>query len=263
MRRSGNTLKFFSLLLCSALTSPVVLAAPVATVSSPQLQAIHSLQKLETTSYKAVTAFYLYSVLNRDPKEQKKMQAQISAGEAMVQSLDNKNITPKWSDLKRTLTNAKFTADGPDTNSINDIDAALHTMAQTTRALETEQKVEGKIVSDKMADLLYDQYVLMETMTAAYLRKSADAYGGAVVGSQGPVVEIDQLADKFSLQLEQLNRHYAKTPKVASQLKVITTKWTFIKASFKNYNQNNVPFIVGRYNEQITEKLLEAHSALQ
>lgn len=263
MCRSVSTLKICSLMLFGALVSPTIIAAPVVAVTSPQVQTIRSLQQLETISYKAVTAFYLYGVLNRDPQEYKKMQAQISAGDTMVQKLGNNSVTPKWGDLKRTLNGAKFTADGPDTNSINAIDAALTTLAQTTRTAETEQRLAGKIATDKMADLLYEQYVLMEAMTAAYLRKSADAYGGAVVASQGPVVEIDQLADKFSLQLEQLNRYYAKTSQVTDQLKVITTKWTFIKKSFKDYNHDNVPFIVGRYNEQITERLLAAHEALQ
>lgn len=263
MRRSVHTLKLCSLVLFGALVSPIVIAAPAAAAASPQLQTIRSLQQLETISYKAVTAFYLYGVLNRDPQEHKKMQAQISAGDDMVQKLGNKSITPKWTELKHSITSAKFTAEGPETNSINDIDAALTVMAQTTRAAETEQKLAARIAPDKMADLIYDQYVLMEAMTAAYLRKSADAYGGAIVASQGPVVEIDQLADQFSVQLEQLNKHYAKTPQVAEQLKVIITKWTFIKKSFKDYNHDNVPFIVGRYNEQITEKLLAAHASLQ
>jgi len=75
-------------------------------------------------------------------------------------------------------------------------------------------------------------------------------------------VEIDQLANKFSQQLAQLNSHYEKNAQVSPTLKEVTTKWTFIKNSFINFNQDNVPFIVGRYNEQITDKLLTAYEQL-
>lgn len=262
MRRSWNTLKLCSLML-GTLASPMLMAAPAAQATSPQVQTIRTLQHLETVSYKAGTAFYLYSVLNKDPQEYKKMQAQISAGDSMVQKLGNNTVSAKWNDFKRSLTAAKFTSEGvADNASINAIDGALSTLTQNIRSSETEQKVAGKLSTDKMADMLYEQYVLMQVMTAAYLRKSADYFGGAIVASQGPEVEIDQLANKFSVQLDQLNRHYAKTPQVALPLKEITTKWTFIKNSFKNYNKDNVPFIVGRYNEQITEKLLTAYEEL-
>lgn len=259
MRRPLNTLTLCSLLLFGTLASPLLSAAP----ANPQVQAIRTLQQLETISYKAGTSFYLYSVLNRDPQQLKKMQAQINAGDGVVQTLGNTTIAPKWSDFKRTLTTAKFTSEGvADNASINAIDGALGSLTQTIRSIETEQRASGKVSTDKMADMLYEQYVLMQVMTSAYLRQSADYFGGGIVAVQGPHVEIDVLADKFSLQLAQLNQHYARTPKVAQPLKEITTKWTFIKNSFKNFNKDNVPFIVGRYNEQITEKLLTTHEAL-
>ncbi|MDI1300314.1 MAG: hypothetical protein PSX71_00195 [bacterium] len=263
MRRFLNTATLCSLMLSGVAASTAAMAAPAATAASPQVQTIRTLQHLETISYKAGTAFYLYSVLNRDPQEYKKMQAQISAGDGVVQKLGNNAISPKWNDFKHSLTAAKFTTEGvADNTSINAIDGALSSLTQTIRTSETEQKLAGKVSTDKMADMLYEQYVLMEVMTAAYLRKSADYFGGSIVASQGPEVEIDLLADKFSQQLLQLNRYYAKTPQVAQSLKEITTKWTFIKNSFKNFNKDNVPFIVGRYNEQITEKLLAAHESL-
>lgn len=263
MRRFLNTLTLSSFMLIGVVAAPVVMAAPGTLVASPQVQTIRTLQHLETISYKAGTAFYLYSVLNRDPREYKKMQAQVSAGDGLVQTLGNNGITPKWNDFKHALSSAKFTSEGvADNPSINLIDGALSSLTQTIRTIETEQRLAGKVSTDKMADMLYEEYVLMQIMTSAYLRKSADYFGGAIVASQGPEVEIDVLADKFSVQLGQLNRHYAKTPKVAQSLKEITTKWTFIKNSFKNFNKDNVPFIVGRYNEQITEKLLTAYEDL-
>jgi hypothetical protein len=224
---------------------------------------IRSLQQLETLSYKAATSFYLYSVLNRDPAQLKRMQTELASGDVMVQKIGIGGISSRWNDLKRAVTSAKFTAEGvADNPSINAVDAALSTLTQNLRNLEAEQRSAGNIASDKMADMLYDQYVLMQVMTAAYLRKSADYFGGAIVASQGPQVEIDQLAIKFSGQLDQLNKHYAKNPQVSATLKEVTTKWTFIKRSFMNFNQDNVPFIVGRYNEQITDKLLTAYEQL-
>lgn len=246
--------------LLSVTASSMAVAAPAA---APQIQTVRNLQHLETLSYKVATAFYLYSVLNRDPSLHKRMQAELASGDALVQKLGNGGVTSRWNELKRTATSAKFTTEGvADNPSINAVDAALSTLTQTIRTLEAEQRTAGNVAVDKMADMLYEEYVLMQVMTAAYLRKSADYFGGAIVASQGPQVEIDQLAIKFSSQLDQLNRHYAKNPQVSPTLKEVTTKWAFIKNSFMNFNQDNVPFIVGRYNEQITDRLLTAYEQL-
>lgn len=250
----------FLLVICLFGLSVHAGAAPAA---GSAVQTIRNLQQLETLSYKAATSFYLYSVLNRDPGQLKRMQGELASGDVLVQKIGVGAVTSRWNDLKRTATSAKFTSEGvADNPSINAVDAALSTLTQSLRSLEAEQRTAGNIATDKMADLLYDQYVLMQVMTAAYLRKSADYFGGAIVASQGPQVEIDQLATKFSSQLDQLNKHYGKNPQVAPTLKDITTKWTFIKRSFMNFNQDNVPFIVGRYNEQITDKLLTAYEQL-
>ncbi len=248
----------------SSLTVPFLLGMPTAGVAAESpVQTIRNLQQLETLSYKAATSFYLYSVLNRDPDQLKRMQSELASGDVLVQKIGTGAITSRWNDLKRSATNAKFTSEGvADNSSINAVDAALSTLTQNLRSIETEQRTAGNVATDKMADMLYDEYVLLQIMTAAYLRKSADYFGGAIVLSQGPQVEIDKLAVKFSSQLDQLNRHYAKNPQVSATLKEITTKWTFIKGSFINFNQNNVPFIVGRYNEQITDKLLTAYEQL-
>lgn len=243
-----------------AMTGAVAVAAPA--VASQE--AARALQQLETTSYQVATSFFLYSVLNRDPQHLKKTQANVAAGDALVQKVGNATVTSKWNGLKQSISSAKFTSEGvADNTSLIAIDAAITSLTQVVRSQRMEQRIAANMATDKMADMLYDQHVLMQTMTTAYLRNSADYFGGAIVQSQGPQVEIDKLAARFQAQQDQLNRHYAKKPEVAAALREVTTKWTFIRASFINYNENNVPFIVGRYNEQITEKLLQAYESLQ
>lgn len=246
--------------LGSVVLGPAAQAAPAA---STLPQSLRSVQQLETVSYQAATHFYLHSVLNRDPEHLKKAQAQLATGDALVKSLGIGSITPRWNTFRQAIGSARFTSEGaPENDSLNAIDAALTNLTQALRTNRTEQRLSANVTTDKMADLLYDQHVLMQVMTAAYLRKSADYFGGAIVQSQAPQVEIDQLANKFQAQLDQLNKHYAKNGEVAPLLREVNTKWIFIRKSFINFNENNVPFIVGRYNEQITQKLLEAYTKL-
>lgn len=248
-----------SLSVSGAMTASVCAAAPAA-ASSTTPATVKALQHLETVSYQAATSFFLYAVLNRDPTHLKKMQGYIANGDSLVQEIGNSAITAKWAPFKQALTTAKFTSEGEvENNSLNNVDGALTGLAQLVRSQRMDQRTTANTASDKMADMLYDQHVLMQTMTTAYLRKSADYFGGAIVASTAPTVEIDQLANKFQAQLEQLSKFYAKNPGVAPLLREVTTKWTFIRGSFINFNENNVPFIVGRYNEQITEKLLAAY----
>lgn len=236
-----------------------VQAAPAAATA----QSLQALQQLETVSYQAATSFYLYCVLNRDPQHIKKTQANIATGDALVKSLNTPGITGKWTTFKQTIANADFTSEGMvENDSLIAVDAAHSALAQTLRSSRTEQRLSTNTATDKMADMLYDQHVLMQVMTAAYLRKSADYFGGSIVQSQGPQVEIDLLANKFTAQQDALMKHYARNAEVSALLREVNTKWIFIRKSFINFNENNVPFIVGRYNEQITEKLLIAYEKL-
>lgn len=244
--------------MTGAMTASVCAAAPAS--ASSAADALQNLQHLETVSYQAATSFFLYSVLNRDPQHMKRTQSSLANGDAMVQRLGNTAITPKWSAFRQAVTSAKFTSEGvADSTSLNTIDSTLTGLTQVLRTQRNEQRLAANVATDKMADMLYDQHVLMQTMTTAYLRKSADMFGGAIVKSDAPEVEIDKLAARFQAQLDQLNKHYARNTAVSALLREVVTKWTFIRGSFINYNENNVPFIVGRYNEQITEKLLAAY----
>lgn len=253
---------------CLALTASLLLALPAAhatttptAITSPVIQTIQNLQKIETVAYRAATAFYLYNVLNRDPQQYRKMQTMLTEGDGLIGKATNPALALKWGELKKASTSARFTVEGvADNDSINAVDAALNDLASAVRANISEQRASGKVAVDKMADMLYDQYVSMQIMTSAYLRFSADYFGGAIVSSRSGEVEIDKLAVKFGSQMDQLNRHYGRNPKIAPLLKEVTTRWVFVRQSFMKFNENNVPFVIGRYNEQITDKLLQAYT---
>lgn len=254
--------------LCAALFYLPISAASTthaatSSASNPQLKTFYTLQQMETVSYKAATAFYLYNVLTRDPQQYKKMQTLITSGDELTQQLGKPIVNTQWGNLKRSLTKATFTAEGvADTPSINAVNDALQTLARNLRQLGGEERKTQNFAHDKMVDMMYDQYVLLQIMTAAYLRKSADYFGGVVVASQGQQIEIDKLANQFSVQLDQLRQYYQKNPEVSKVLKEVTTKWVFIRGSLVNYNQDNVAFVIGRYNEQIADKLLSAYEKL-
>lgn len=232
--------------------------------SRPELQTFFNIQALETTSYQATTSFYLYSVLNRDPQQYKKMLAKIDDADELVKTLNKPDVTSQWKALKKTLTSAAFTSDGAvENNSLVEVDNALNILTKNLRALDANERNAHKLKSDKMTDMVYEQYVLMQQMTAAYLRKSADYFGGSITGRHGSeTIDIEQTAKKFTNQLDQLKQHYAKNPEISKTLREITTKWVFIRESLINFNQESVPFIVGRYNEQITERLLSTYEKL-
>lgn len=257
------------LLALTVALSQLLFTAPSAWAASenaarPELKTFFTLQKLETTSYQAATSFYLYSVLNRDPQQYKKMQTKITTADEMVKSLNKADVSAQWEALKRTLLNANFTSDGvADNPSLIAVDTALNQLTKNLRKLDAEERNTHKVKSDKMTDMVYDQYVLMQLMTAAYLRKSADYFGGSVTGTRGSeTIDIEKTAKKFTSQLDQLRYHYAKNPEISKTLKEVTTKWVFIRGSLINFNQESVPFIVGRYNEQITERLLNTYEKL-
>lgn len=261
MRKTAACLVLVTGILSLFNTTAVWAAPATSGVGNPALQAIQTFQRIEMVAYRAATSFYLYNVLNRDPQQFRKMQTMLTEGDAHIARAANPALQLKWEALKHACTTANFTAEGvADNDSINSVDAALSDLTGSLRANIGEQRASGKVAVDKMADMLYDEYVTMQIMTAAYLRFSADYFGGAIVASRSGEVEIDKLAIKFGAQLDQLNRHYGKHPKIGPLLKEVTTRWVFVRNSFIHFNEKNVPFVVGRYNEQITDKLLQAYA---
>ena len=236
--------------------------APLPVSHLMQARNRHNLQDLGASSYKAVTAFYLFCALNRDPEQLKKMQAQFQEGDALVKKLNDGDIADKWGKLKQAAASAHFNDEGIVAPvSIHAVDAALDNLTQNLSSAKEQKLLTGNISADKMADMLYDEFVLMQTMTTVYLHKSTSNQSDSSVTtgpSEDPQENIDSLSNRFTSQLGQLNRYYGQNPQVGAILKEVATKWAFIKGSLVNASHENVSFIVGRYNEQITDRLLTA-----
>lgn len=240
----------------------LALAAPAVSTTAatnPFISVIHNLQKVETLAYRASTTFYLHNVLNRDPQQLRKMQAALSEGDQLIALIGNPALTLKWGELKTACTSTKYTKDGaPESASLNAVDNTLSSLVTAVEANISEQRNTGKITIDKMKGMLYDQYVTMQIMTSTYLHDAADSFGGGVFYTESDSVDIEELAKKFDTQQAQLSKYYSNNPQVSLLLKDVKTRWVFVRKSMVNYNEKSAPFVIGHYNEQITNKLLQA-----
>lgn len=109
-------------------------------------------------------------------------------------------------------------------------------------------------------DPLQEQAILMQRITAGYVRESASLDGGSAIYDSANDLEqsVDSLAAEFRQQLQALDQRYAGQPLVRARLKQVATTWNFIEKPLQHYKEKSVPFIVVRYSNTIVADLTAA-----
>ncbi|SDX43462.1 hypothetical protein [Marinobacter mobilis] len=103
--------------------------------------------------------------------------------------------------------------------------------------------------------------VTMAQMMAKYSVRSNMSVSQTFQGSSDDT-PLDQKAQQFENLLGQLSAGPNSGP-LKTTLEGIKSKWSFIKNSYINYNENNVSFVIDRYSKGILEDLATTIDLLQ
>lgn len=228
---------------------------------------VKALQELETLSYKLATNYFMYTVTERNPQQRKKLDTLIMQADQMVTSANVTSISSGWSGYKSALNTNPYNKNNEvDQNILSNIDQNLQPLASSIKSAVGSAKAAARLSNDINADLIYDDAVLMESLTAEYLRRAADPMGGSIVasssnasGANGQEQDPEQMALRFSTDITKLMQVYKDKKEIYSDLKDAYRYWGFIKNRMIDFNSKSVPYIVATYNEKITAKLQDAY----
>ncbi|MCJ8169896.1 hypothetical protein [Atopomonas sediminilitoris] len=146
-----------------------------------------------------------------------------------------------------------------DFHTINDLAQSGHELITHLESLQISQvgqagaTLDPQIEQGPILDPLVEQAVLMQRITAEYVRTSAAVDGGSSIYDSAQDLEkaVDQLASAFSQDLAKLDNQYATSAEVSQRLDSVEVTWRFIEKPLMNYREKAVPLLVNRYNERI------------
>lgn len=135
--------------------------------------------------------------------------------------------------------------------AMNEMATELYQVAQEN----SETTINPRVEAARMGAVKIAQ------MRARYAVRTNSSAGQTFQGSATEVA-LDEQARELDQLLNTLNNGESEDD-LRILLEDISSKWQFIRASYINYNENNVGFVIDRYSQRILEGLTAAIDLLQ
>lgn len=165
--------------------------------------------------------------------------------EAKTQYLQNLNTA------LASIKNGGFAAFSIIDAYLNANDTILATLANSYQAINTA----GNYKVPSLVTALRKETLLMQRMYAKYIEISSSQFGYTPRSGQDNVETIDQLAARFSRDLDKIKSEIPVNSPYAERLNDVKTKWLFLEKSFVNYTEKTVPYLITKFGKQIIEEL--------
>ncbi|MEX0603173.1 MAG: hypothetical protein WD623_01670 [Marinobacter sp.] len=135
--------------------------------------------------------------------------------------------------------------------ALSNISTKLYTRAQESSQTDSDQRIEAA----------RSAAVLMAQMMSKYSARSNSSVAQTFQGADTEV-PLDAQAKNFDALMVILNAGTSDGD-LKRTIDGVSSKWQFIRGSYVNYNDDNVPFIIDRYSKGILEGLRETIELLQ
>lgn len=130
-------------------------------------------------------------------------------------------------------------------------DNILVTLAESYQAISSAG---GYTVPPRVADVR-QLTLLMQRMYTKYIEVSSSKFGYTMRSGQENTETLDQLAARFTRDLDAFKTSIPVTSPYAARISDIQTTWAFLEKSFVNYNEKSVPYLITKFGNQIIEQL--------
>ena len=222
-----------------------------------------NLQRLQ--SYQLQLQFHLLSLEEADPQVATQMQATAKQFALQVERLNELSVglaldaevlalQAQARDFQQwVLANEVLTQGWVSINTLNAMSSSGVALNQAYSHVLDSLRAQGS-----HDDPLLEQAILLQQITAAYVRESSSLDGGGAIYDNARDVElpVDQLAVQFRQQLTLLQQQYADNPATSQRLQQAVMRWAYIEKSLLNYRKKTVPATVVRYSGKIIDILL-------
>ncbi len=237
-----------------------------AAAQSPVLASLH---QFRISNFRALNSYYQFSV-NGDTEKLDEIVDSIKTASGEIKTvtdnsdgmLDKDQLTglttefQKFKDLmKQNITDVRKRG-YPDLRLVSEMANQAQTLSKKSAELYATALDNAKMTADSRVESARSAAVLMAQMMAKYSARSNSSVAQTFQGSESEA-PLDQQAKEFDTLLAQL-KDGRESGALRQSIESISSKWMFIRGSFINYNEKNVPFIIDRYSKGILDELKTA-----
>lgn len=245
-----------------ALLIPVTSTA----AESPLLASLH---QFRVSNFLALNSYYQFSV-NGDAAKLDEIVNSIKTADSEIKTVsDNSDGVlskeqlaglasefQKFKDLmKQNITDVRKRG-YPDLRLVSDMANQAQVLNTQSSELYTAALDKTKTTADSRVESARSAAVLMAQMMSKYSARSNSSVAQTFQGSESEA-PLDQQAREFDRLLTQIKKG-EPTGELKEYINSVSSKWMFIRGSFINYNEHNVPFIIDRYSKGILDSLNSA-----
>ncbi|PXX91705.1 hypothetical protein DIT71_07485 [Marinobacter vulgaris] len=235
---------------------------------------LSDLHSFRISNYMALDAYYRFSATG-DTETLNEIVAAINeangamnsvadstAGVLSAEQVDSLNREfDRFKDLMRSNINDVRNTGYPDLRLVSDManQALLMNQVATEMYILAQESTETEIGS--RVEAARSAAVTIAQMMAKYSARTNSSVAQTFQGSSDDVA-LDEQARLFDDLLSQVTEGNAQG-QLEKTLNDLTSKWEFIRASYINYNDNNVAFVIDRYSKGILASLATTIDLLQ
>ncbi|WP_020409419.1 hypothetical protein [Hahella ganghwensis] len=253
---------FLSLLIIAPLTQALTKEE-----TKPILEHFHHLQ---IHAYQAINSYYNFSLNPGDKELHSQILTEMSDLENALTTLESSagivdiqgelaSVNEQWvkyKDLLNTNIEDAIKLGYPDLRLLADMaQSNIDLVGSIERAYDRAQDLSGFKPSN-LVSALRDSKLLLVSMMTKYSARSASTVSQIFQGAKTEE-PMDVQADRFDKRLAELMKTDLNKGESAKLLDSISTKWNFIRNSYKNYNEDNVSYVVNLYSYRIIDALDE------
>ena len=231
-----------------------------------------SLHQMRLAAQRSLGDFFMFNAMEGDQKYARLVEASSqSASEALgkLGTMPGNESTQLKAQLQeqwkgyaaqlKTLTGALDKSGYTDLQPVADLATQNRKLLETADQLYTKIQDESGSKVPPLTQQTREQSLLMQDIAVDYASRNASV--GASFFGGGEERPLDDLANRFAINLVKLQQAPQTTPEIGKTLRSVAIKWHYIEKSLQNYNKNSVPFLINKYSDRIIEDL-EAVSSL-
>lgn len=161
----------------------------------------------------------------------------------------------KYKELMRQNINDVRQQGYPDMRLMSEMANQAQTLSSISTRLYARAQASSQTDSDQRVEAARSAAVLMAQMMSKYSARSNSSVAQTFQGADTEV-PLDEQAKNFDALMIELNTGSSEG-NLKKSIDGVSSKWQFIRSSYINYNDDNVPFIIDRYSKGILEGLSE------
>lgn len=254
--RCASLRALFHLLVCGVLCLGNPQAVQAAAQDDPYVCA--------SRQYELLTAYHLFSAAPGDRENKALLEQRRPALDACIKGLgaqlDQAALAKISADYLQFVKDLNYNVASLNKKGFAE-GAPLAEMVKNALGVASSLVRSARNNPDPQVVRIKELAVQMAYLNNRYVERSL-ALGGDSSRDDSSEPAIEDIVKEFAAGLEKARATASKSPELNAKLKPVYTRFSFIRGSLLNYNQNVVPFIVNRHATVISQALMEIATSM-